>query len=90
MKRLRKITNNSVRITCNPLNTEFLLAVWKNSVRTLQETHIPATKTNQLMLFRETVVVYCENHTKCAKTLCGQNAVFQYVKAGGTCKTTGL
>jgi hypothetical protein len=27
------------------------------------------------MLFRETVAVYCENHTEHTNTLCGQNAV---------------
>jgi hypothetical protein len=36
------------------------------------------------MLFRETVAVYCENHTEHTNTLCGQNVEFQYVKAGGT------
>jgi hypothetical protein len=36
------------------------------------------------MLFGETVAVYCENHTEHADTLCGQNAGFWYVKAGGT------
>jgi hypothetical protein len=36
------------------------------------------------MLFRETVAVYCENHTKHTNTLCKQNAEFQYVEAGGT------
>jgi hypothetical protein len=36
------------------------------------------------MLFRETVAVYCENHTEHTNTLCGQNAEFWYVKAGGT------
>jgi hypothetical protein len=35
----------------------------KNTVRTSQETHyISATKPNRLMLFRETVAVYCENY----------------------------
>jgi hypothetical protein len=34
------------------------------------------------MLFRETVAVYCENHMD-TDTLCGQNAEFWYVKAGG-------
>jgi hypothetical protein len=35
------------------------------SVRTSQETHyVSATKPNRLMLFRETVAVYCENHTE--------------------------
>jgi hypothetical protein len=36
------------------------------------------------MLFRETVAVYCENHTEHTDTLCGQNAELWYVKAGGT------
>jgi thioredoxin-related protein len=39
--------------------------VHKDSVHTSQETHyISATKPNRLMLFRETVAVYCENHKK--------------------------
>jgi hypothetical protein len=36
------------------------------------------------MLFRETVAVYCENHTEHTDTLCGLNAEFWFVKAGGT------
>jgi hypothetical protein len=36
------------------------------------------------MPFRETVTVYCENHTKHTNTLPGQNSEFQYVKEGGT------
>jgi hypothetical protein len=45
----------------------------KNPVRTSQETHyVSATKPNRLMLFKETVAVYCDNHTE--HTLCGQNA----------------
>jgi hypothetical protein len=36
------------------------------------------------MLFRETVAVYCENHTEHTNTLCGQNAEFLYDKANGT------
>jgi hypothetical protein len=31
------------------------------------------------MLFRETVAVYCENHTEHTDTLCGQNAEISYV-----------
>jgi hypothetical protein len=35
----------------------------KNPVRTSQETHyVSSTKPNRLMLFGETVAVYCENH----------------------------
>jgi hypothetical protein len=37
--------------------------MYKNSVPTSQETHhISATKPNRLMMFRETVAVYSENH----------------------------
>jgi hypothetical protein len=44
----------------SPLKTELLLNfIYKNSVRTSQETHyVSATKTNQLMLFRKTVAVF--------------------------------
>jgi hypothetical protein len=35
------------------------------------------------MLFRETVAVYCENHTEHTDTLCGENVEFYCVKAGG-------
>jgi hypothetical protein len=34
------------------------------------------------MLFRETVAVYCENHTEYTDTLCGQNSKVCNVKAG--------
>jgi hypothetical protein len=34
------------------------------------------------MLFRETIDVYCENHTEHINTLCGQNAEFLNVRAG--------
>jgi hypothetical protein len=36
------------------------------------------------MLFRETVAVYCENHTEHTDTLCGQNAGLWHDKACGT------
>jgi hypothetical protein len=36
--------------------------MYKNSVRTAQETHNFSTiKPNRLMLFRETIALYCEN-----------------------------
>jgi predicted Zn-dependent protease with MMP-like domain len=36
-----------------------------NSVRTSQEAHyVSATEPNRLILFRETVAVYCENNTE--------------------------
>jgi hypothetical protein len=48
-----------------------------NSVRASQETHcVSITKPNRLMLFREIIAVYCENHTEHIPTVCGQNAEF--------------
>jgi hypothetical protein len=53
-------------------------------VRTSQETHSVSITTNRLMLFREIIAVYYENHTEHINTLCGQNAKFWYVKSCGT------
>jgi hypothetical protein len=51
--------------------------LYTNPVRTSQETHyVSATEPTRLMLFRETVAVYCENHMEHTNTLCGQNAEF--------------
>jgi hypothetical protein len=60
--------------------------VWAECrVCTSQETHyVSTTKNNRLMLFGETVAVYCENHTEHTDTLCGQNVESWCVKAGGT------
>jgi hypothetical protein len=42
----------------------------QSSVRTSQEIHyVSATKPNRLMLFREIIAVYCENHTEHVNTL---------------------
>jgi hypothetical protein len=49
------------------------MGLYKNSVRTSQETHVSATETNGLMLLREIIAVYCENYTEHTNTLCGQN-----------------
>jgi hypothetical protein len=60
--------------------------IYTNSVRTSQKTHyVSATETNRLMPFRETVDVYCENHTEHTNTriLCAQNVEFLNVKSGG-------
>jgi hypothetical protein len=41
-----------------------------DTVRTSQETHyVSATEPNRLMLFREIVAVYCENHTEHTDTV---------------------
>jgi hypothetical protein len=56
--------------------------IYKNSVHTSQETHnVSTTKTNRLMLFRETVAVCCENHME--HTVWAE-CKFLYIKAGGT------
>jgi hypothetical protein len=48
-----------------------------NPVRTSQETrYVSATKPNRLILFRETVAVYCEKYTEHTDTLYGQNTVY--------------
>jgi hypothetical protein len=63
------------QLTIQRLNS--LSTVYKNSVRTSQETYyVSATKTNRLRLYGETVAVYCEHHMKHINTLCGQNKEF--------------
>jgi hypothetical protein len=48
-----------------------LHTIFKPSVRTSHEAHsVSATECNRLMLFGETVAVYCENHTEHINTLC--------------------
>jgi hypothetical protein len=55
------------------------------SIRTSPETQsVCITKINRLMLFRETVAVYCENHTEHIDTLCGQNSKSLCGKPDGT------
>jgi hypothetical protein len=75
-------TTESLDLGWNP---NFSHVIFKNSVCTSQETHyVSATKPNRLMLFRETVAVYCDSNVKHVNTLCGQNAEFLNVKTGGT------
>jgi translation initiation factor IF-1 len=40
--------------------------------------YVSATETNQLMLFRETVAVYCENHMEHINTLWAEYRDFIY------------
>jgi hypothetical protein len=63
--------------------------MYKNSVFTTRETYyVSAAEINPLMLFREKILVYCENRKKHANTLRG--GAFQDAKARGTYSTTGL
>jgi hypothetical protein len=49
--------------------------MYKNSVRTSQETHYAyAAKVNRLIPFREIIAGYCENRAKNVNALCRQNA----------------
>jgi hypothetical protein len=58
--------------------------IYINPVRTSQETHyVTAKNPNRLILFKETVAVYCENCTEHINILCGQNVEFWYVKVCG-------
>jgi hypothetical protein len=41
-------------------------------------------KEHLLILFKEIIAVYSENHMKPINTLCGQNAELLIVKAGST------
>jgi hypothetical protein len=51
-------------------HTKHFQTIYKNPVRTSQETpHVSATKSSLLMLFGETVAVYCENHAEHTNTL---------------------
>jgi hypothetical protein len=75
--------------------SQFNEIMYKNSVRTSQETHyVSATKPNRLMLFREIIAVYCENRTKHINRVCGQNVEFFNIKASGIysyhCSLKGL
>jgi thioredoxin-related protein len=51
--------------------------LYKNVVRTSQETHhVSTTETNRFLMFGQKTAVYCENHTKRTNTLRGLNEEF--------------
>jgi hypothetical protein len=65
--------------------------MYKNSVRTSQETHcVSATKPNRLMLFREAVAVYCEKHTNLQIHSVGRMQSYIMLKQVVCIVTTGL
>jgi hypothetical protein len=62
---------------CGQSRAEQSRAIYTNPVRTSQGTHyVSSTKPSRLMLFRETVAVYCQNHTEHTDTMYGKNAEF--------------
>jgi hypothetical protein len=59
--------------------------IYKNVFYVSQEAnYVSTTHIHRLMHSGETLSVYCEKHSKHTNTLCGQTAVFWYVKAGVT------
>jgi hypothetical protein len=86
---LKKYFLACIWLTLQRLN--FFIILYKNPVRTSQETHyVSATKPNRLMMFGETVAVYCENHTEQIVTLCGENAEFFVLEQVARIVTTKL
>jgi hypothetical protein len=49
-----------------------------------QRKHSTTIKFNWLMVFKEMITVYSENHMEPTNTLCGQNAELLISKLGGT------
>jgi hypothetical protein len=68
----------------NPLKTVSCIKYIQIQFVPHRKHYVSATKPNRLMLFRETVALYCENHMEHTNTLCGQNVEFYCVNAGGT------
>jgi hypothetical protein len=62
----------------HPLKTKINVHnIYKDSVYTSQRTECASVrKTNQLMLYRKIMAVYCKNRTEHMNTLCEQNAEF--------------
>jgi hypothetical protein len=53
----------------NPLKRKLVCMLFKNSVRTSKRTpHLAITKINCLMLFKEIIAAYSENHKKTINT----------------------
>jgi hypothetical protein len=72
------------------LKTNFFNITYNELVRTSQEIrYVSAIETNRLMLVRETIAVYCENHTQCTITLFGENAGFGMIRKVVPILTTG-
>jgi hypothetical protein len=71
-------------LSCSTLyRLSCFLTIYKNSVRTSQETHyVSATETSCLMLFKEKIAVYCETRTKHINTLCMLKQMVHMVTTG--------
>jgi hypothetical protein len=58
--------------------------MFNNSVPTAKKTKVSISKISWLMLFREIIAVYPENHTKPINTFCGQSAELLTINAVST------
>jgi hypothetical protein len=66
------------------LRLERVIIIFKHLVPTSKKTQHFITEISWLMLFKEIITVYSEDHTKPTDTLCGQNAEFLIVREGST------
>jgi hypothetical protein len=68
------------------LSTKSIYIIFKKSVLASKTSqHISMTTVNWLMLFKEIIAVYSENHAKPINTLCGHNSELSNVKVAGAC-----
>jgi hypothetical protein len=66
----RKKVGQDLHSVRSDWSLKLIWVIYNNSVRASQETHyVSATEPNRLMLFEETVAVYCENHTEHTDTV---------------------
>jgi hypothetical protein len=53
-----------------PLKSKLVEIIFNNKVRIAKKNHFTITKISWLMLFKETIAVYTEHHTKPLSTNC--------------------
>jgi hypothetical protein len=64
----------------NPLKPNLVWIIFRNLVRTAKKTpHFTITKINWLTMFKETIPVYSDNHTKSINTKCSVTDLKQMV-----------
>jgi hypothetical protein len=77
--------NRTMNLLSHVITLIRVTPLYINLVRASQETHcVSTTEPNRLMLFREIIDVYRENHTEHINTLRGQNAEFISYLTGNT------
>jgi hypothetical protein len=65
-----KSNQSNLELTISVTRTPLYVTICTNSFPTLQDTYyVSTTKLHRLMLFREIIAVYCENHTEHRNTL---------------------